>query len=190
MRPPRPTLPIFNAEDDCFFRAPLVKTEYSTKSSPFSASPGKKMYFAGMKMPILAHTIIISTTGCRPIDSLRKLLVYQPLTLKPLFLAKSGPPRNWRSACRRQSNDTWARKKARAEHELHIPRSSGRIQNRAKDGSGKLIRFGPVTVQHAWPVGSTKNKGVDSRSYVFELSNGLCATGVWTKAITTRATCR
>ncbi len=30
-----------------------------------------------------------------------------------------------------------------------------------------------------------KNKGVETRSYVFEMSNGLCATGVWAKAIST-----
>ena len=49
----------------------------------------------------------------------------------------------------------------------------------------KIVRFRPVTIQHAWPVGSTKNKGVETRSYLFEMSNGLCATGVWAKAIST-----
>jgi hypothetical protein len=47
----------------------------------------------------------------------------------------------------------------------------------------RLVRFRPVDVRHAWPVSSTKSQGVETRSYLFELSNGLCATGVWFKAI-------
>ena len=45
-------------------------------------------------------------------------------------------------------------------------------------------------MQHAWALASTKNKGVETRSYLFEMSNGLCATGVWLKAIATPAGAR
>jgi len=41
-----------------------------------------------------------------------------------------------------------------------------------------VVRFAPVTVAHAWPVSETHEKGMESRGYRFEFSNGLSAPGV------------
>ena len=47
----------------------------------------------------------------------------------------------------------------------------------------KLVRLKPVSIASAWAVANTKNKGVETKSYLFQMSNGLSANGVWLKAI-------
>ena len=42
----------------------------------------------------------------------------------------------------------------------------------------EVVRFDPVTVTHAWPVTETHERGLQSRGYRFEFSNGLSAPGV------------
>jgi hypothetical protein len=42
----------------------------------------------------------------------------------------------------------------------------------------EVVRFSPVTVSHAWPISATQEKGLRSRGYRFEFSNGLSAPGV------------
>src|SRR5262249_27271891 len=66
--------------------------------------------------------------------------------------------------------------------ELAPPTSQG-----GRDELTRLVRYRHVGVQHAWALASTKNKGVETRSYIFEMNNGLCATGVWLKGIATPA---
>ncbi len=41
-----------------------------------------------------------------------------------------------------------------------------------------VVRFAPVTVTHAWPISETHERGLESRGYRFEFSNGLSAPGV------------
>ena len=48
-----------------------------------------------------------------------------------------------------------------------------------------MVRFSQVDVEHAWALHSTKNRGVETRSYRFHFSDGLVAFGLWGKAIRT-----
>jgi hypothetical protein len=54
-----------------------------------------------------------------------------------------------------------------------------------RDKLRDVVHFRPVSVRHPWALTNTKNKGVESRSYFLEMTNGLSATGVWVKATTT-----
>jgi len=45
------------------------------------------------------------------------------------------------------------------------------------------VRFQSVTVKHAWPISSTRNKGLETIAYRLEFSNELSATALWLKAI-------
>jgi hypothetical protein len=49
------------------------------------------------------------------------------------------------------------------------------------------MRYKPVTVKHAWAVSNTKNKGVETLAFQFQLSNDLAAAGVLVKAISAPA---
>ena len=46
-----------------------------------------------------------------------------------------------------------------------------------------LVRYKPVNIERLWTVANTKNKGLESKSYLFSMSNGLSANAVCLKAI-------
>ncbi|MFI5073094.1 MAG: hypothetical protein ACHP8A_19650, partial [Terriglobales bacterium] len=48
-----------------------------------------------------------------------------------------------------------------------------------------VVRYKPVQVEHPWLVDNTHSNEVESVSYRFQFSNGLSATGVWIKAVST-----
>ncbi|MBZ5562989.1 MAG: hypothetical protein LAP13_11300, partial [Acidobacteriia bacterium] len=53
---------------------------------------------------------------------------------------------------------------------------------------GKLlgvVRYKPLRLRRAWTLGNTKHEGVETRSYLFEMKDGLSAEGVWLKGIVT-----
>jgi hypothetical protein len=50
-----------------------------------------------------------------------------------------------------------------------------------------VLRYSPVALTKAWPEYDTYHNQVESISYRFELSNGLGATGIWMKEVTTKA---
>jgi dienelactone hydrolase len=48
----------------------------------------------------------------------------------------------------------------------------------------EVVRYKPVALRHAWPLFSTRNKGVQSIGYRLEFNNDLSATAVWLKSTT------
>ena len=139
-----------------------------------------------MKTPIRAHTITSWTTGCRRIVSSPRVSVYPLIDSRNSCRRRNQNCKGVRGRpAERQPDNIGTCKETGKQHDLNASRCSRAPSAEQRANLGKLVRFRPVTVQHAWPVGSTKNKGVETRSYVFELSNGLCATGLWVKAIDT-----
>jgi dienelactone hydrolase len=190
MRAPRPTLLIYNAEDDVCFRAPLIKPYIFDAVKPFfrlyggeeafawheNVDPGNHNYQVDNRVQAYrfftkyfnlpsAEGEIPSDAEIRSFDELVVGLPKDNLTI--LGLAKKLAAQISRSAppSEEADNTTWA------------------AAERAK--LRRLVRYNQVTVNHPWAVGNTKNKGLETRSYSFELSNGLSATGVWLKAIRT-----
>lgn len=180
MRAPRPTLLIYNAEDDCCFRAPLVKPyvfddvrrffKLYGKEDAFewheNRDPGTHNYqldnreqsyrfFAkAFQLPPIEHEI--------PVDA--EIHTYEELVV--------GLPKN---------NLTilgLAKERARAIHREPLGAPASERKKLAT-----LVRYKPVTVKHAWAVSNTKNKGVETLSFQFQLSNDLAAAGVLVKAI-------
>jgi hypothetical protein len=47
----------------------------------------------------------------------------------------------------------------------------------------QTVRFRPVEVERAWVAGNTKRKGLETLSYRLEFSNGLSAAATWLKAV-------
>ncbi len=46
-----------------------------------------------------------------------------------------------------------------------------------------IVRYKPVDIQQAWPVAMTKHRGLQSTSYLFQMNNGLSASGIWLRSI-------
>ncbi|MHB1935965.1 MAG: alpha/beta hydrolase family protein [Acidobacteriaceae bacterium] len=187
MRAPRPTLLIYNAMDDCCFRAGLLKQGVYSDIKPFfnlygkpdnlqwhlNLDPGTHNYgldnreasykFFDSVFHIDASPREFSNTDTE-IETAEDLAVAVPrdnLTILSLAqsLAKS------------------------IHHEVPLPTSAEWAASQ-RTQLKKVARYSPVAVTHAWPISATHEKGLESHAYRFEFSNGLSATGILFRSIT------
>lgn len=190
MMAPRPTLLIYNAEDDCCFRAPLVKPLIYDGAKPFfrlygkddalqwyeNRDPGTHNYQLSNReqayrffsqqfgLPLIEQEI----PGGQEIKSYDELLVGLPKdNLTILDLARQFARGITRSSAPSASSAkaAWA------------------ISERQKLNS--VVRYKSVHLTRAWTLANTKNKGVETLSYLFEMNNGLSVSGVWLRGILT-----
>lgn len=188
MRAPRPTLLIHNAEDNCCFRAMLVKPYIFEDIQPFfrlfdkeqdlafyeNRDPGTHNYQLDNRLqayrfftehfglPVVTQEIP-SGAGIKSFDELKVGVPSDSLTI--LGLAKKLAANLSRASIPPEDSA----REAWAESERANLKS--------------VIRFKPVTVTNAWRMWNTKNKGLETLSYRFDFSNHLSATGVWLKGI-------
>lgn len=188
MRAPRPTLLIHNAEDDCCFRAPLVKplnydaikpifrlfgkedaltwhenTDPSTHNYQLDNRTQAYHFFSkAFNLPTFEEDPTIGSE----VKSFAELAVGVPKdNLTILGLAK---------------------KMARGINRAPIPSDAGARDAWAsaeRDRLRQVVRLKPVKIASTWAVTNSKHKGVESFSYLFRMDNGLSANGVWVKAI-------
>jgi dienelactone hydrolase len=187
MRAPRPTLLIHNAEDDCCFRAALVKPYIYDDVTPFFRLFGKEDAFEWhentdpsthnyqLDNRLQAYRFFSKHFGLAPIE--REIPV--DTEVKSYDDLVVGLP---------EGNLTilgLARKLAGEISYQPAPAAGARSQWAVAERSklNMVVRYKPVAVEHAWALTNTKNKGVETRSYQFMFANGLSATGVWAKAI-------
>jgi dienelactone hydrolase len=188
MRAPRPTLLIYNADDDCCFRAPLVKPDVYDAIKPFfklygkedalawheNIDPGTHNYQLGNRqqsyefftkhfnLPVAEREIPVDAE----IKSFDELVVGLPkdnLTVLGLAKKLAGEVRRPPVPADASGRTAWAA----AE----------------RDTLKNVVRYQPVAVSSAWRMSNTKRKGLETLSYRFDMSNGLSATGVWLKAV-------
>jgi len=188
MRAPRPTLLIHNGEDDCCFRAMLVKPYIFDNIKPFfrifgkdqelgfyeNHDPGTHNYqldnrlqayrfFTGHFHLPVATDEIPSAAEVKTFDELKVGLPADNLTTLGL-----------------------AKKFADGISRPIIPAEPAALETWAASQRNILttvIRYKPVTVEDAWRLWNTKQKGLETLSYRFDFSNHLSATGVWLKGI-------
>ncbi len=186
-RAPRPTLLIYNAMDNCCFRAGIVKQGVYTDIQPFfqlygkpenlewhlNLDPGTHNYgldnreasykFFDSKFHIDASSEEFPNTDLE-VKSLEDLVVGLPKdNLTILSLAQS---------------------LAKSIHHAVPAQSSAAWVNQQQTLLRNVVRYAPVTVTHAWAISATHEAGVESHSYRFEFSNGLSATGVLFRSVT------
>lgn len=188
MRAPLPTLLINNAEDDCCFRAAIVKPYLYDAIKPFyrlynqpdhlefheNTDPSTHNYQLDNRMaayrfldrffdlPVTEHEARVSDQ-IKSFEDLKVGLPSGQLTLLSLAV-----------------------KLASEIKRAPIPSEGGEKERWAAAKRSKLsedIRYKDVLVNHAWAMTATKDKGIESLGYKFRLSNGLPATGVWLKGI-------
>jgi dienelactone hydrolase len=192
LRAPRPTLLINNAEDNCCFRAPLVKPYIFDAVIPFFRLYGREDAFQFYEnTDISAHNYGLTNRQ----HAYRFFAKYFDLpaaereipvgpSIKSYSELEVGLPKD---------NLTilgLARNMAHQITRPPVPTDPDRKAAWANSECRKLkevIRLDPVTVKQAWRVTNTKHNGVESVSYRFLLSDGLSATGVWLKDIPTPA---
>jgi dienelactone hydrolase len=185
---PRPILLTYNAEDDCCFRASLVKPLVYDVIQPFFTLYGVEDVFdwhenrdpathnyqldnrlAGYRffskhfgLPLIDNEDHVASE----IKSYEELVVGLPEdNLTILGLAQ----KLGREITRQPIPSDPSAKAAWTNLE----------RAKLKD----VARYKPVEFEHLWAVATTKSKDVESTSYLFQMSNGLCASGVWLRSI-------
>ena len=190
MMAPRPTLLIHNAEDDCCFRAPLVKPLIYDGVKPFfrlygkedvfewyeNRDPGTHNYqlnnreqaYRFFSQQFGLPAIEKETPVGQEIKSYEELVVGLPKdNLTILGLARklaSGITRRPLPADS-PAKSVWA--------------------NEERETLRSVVRYKPVQLSRVWTLANTKHRGVETLSYLFEMDNGLSASGVWLKGIVT-----
>lgn len=188
MRAPRPTLLIHNAEDDCCFRAALVKPYTYDEVKPFFALFGKEAAFAWHEntdpsthnyqvdnrlaayrflskefgMPVIDHEI--------PVDDEIKSYDELAVGLPKDNLTILGLARKLASEIQREPVPTEADAKSR-------------WMTTARSTLHSVVRYRPAGIEHAWALANTKHRGVETLSWQFLFDNHLSATAVWARAI-------
>jgi dienelactone hydrolase len=188
MRAPRPTLLIYNAEDSCCFRAPLVRPYVFDPVVPFFRLYGKNDAFQYYQSTLIsAHNYALEDQA----QAFAFFIKHFHLTagsaetpvgqyVKTFDELKAGIP---------EDNLTilgLARKMAQPLTRPPVPTGPAELTAWSDAQGAKLrevVRYHPVTVSHLMRVGNTNHNQVESVSYRFEMSNGLSATGVWLKEV-------
>jgi hypothetical protein len=186
LRAPRPTLLIDSAEDDCCFRAPLVRPDIFDPVKPFFRLYGQEDAFQFYEstevsahnygpdsreqcyrfliqhfhLRALEHEIPVGSE-IKSYDELAVGLAEPNLTI--LGLARELAAKVVRPPV---PSDARARAAWRASERATLAR---------------IGRYRPAVVKQAWRHTNTHHNGVESLSYRFEMDNGLSATGVWLK---------
>lgn len=187
MRAPRPTMLIHNAEDDCCFRADLVKPYIYDRVRPFfrlfgkednltwheNRDPGSHNYQLDNREQAYAfftkHFGLAVTPNEIPSDDEIKTAEQ---------LAVGLPPENSTIA-------GLARKLADQISRPEIPKGNERTSwvKSERERLKSVICYEPVSVENAWRMNNSKHSGLETMSYRFDFSNGLSATGIWLKGI-------
>jgi dienelactone hydrolase len=185
---PRPTLLTYNGEDDCCFRAMLVKPRVYDAIQPFfqlygkegllswheNRDPGDHNYQSDNRLadysffskqfglPAITDEAGVATE-VRSYEDLVTTLPENNLTI--LDLARQIGSHITRAPIPATADErkTWS--------------TVQREQLR------NIVRYQPVNLQDLWTVAMTKNRDVQSISYFFPFSNGLSANGMWLRSI-------
>ena len=182
---PRPTLIAHNNQDNCCFRAGIVKPLNYDAIRPIfrlygkedlltwheNDDPGDHNYQLDNRMQ--AYSFFAKRFNVpmiqKEIDDLRS---YEELLV--------GLP---------QDNLTilgFARKLAKAINRPAIPADTNARQSWSvaeRDRLKKVLRYKAATIQRPWVIATTKAKGIETKSYLFEMTDGLSANAVWLRAI-------
>jgi hypothetical protein len=189
MRAPRPTLLVYGAEDEYGMRAPLEKPHLYDEIKPFFKLYGKEDAFAW-------HENVDPGTHNYQLDNRQRSYSFFTKHFNMPVIQQEIPVDGEIKSCEElvvglpENNLTivsLAKKLAADTRRPPLPHDASSRAKWAHAARGRLksvVRYNPVTVEHAWPVSSTRNKGLETLSYCLEFSNKLSATGVWLKAIT------
>jgi len=178
LRAPRPTLLIYNAMDDCCFRAGVVKQGVYDDTLPYFAAtqhaanlqwyqnddPGTHNYQIDSRLQsyrFLKQQFQLQTLDSEDADTDEEVL--------PAEVLNVGLP---------SGNLTIMGLARKMASQLQHNRIQASDIEKERQHLRDITKFAEVHLAHAWPINSSREKGIESRGYRFEFSNGLSATGV------------
>jgi dienelactone hydrolase len=192
MRAPRPTLLINTAEDNCCFRAPLVRPYIYDAVKPFFHFYGRDGDFEFFEeTQISAHNY---GPGSRE-NAYRFFAKHFQLSASDQEITVGAELKTYSELAGGLPQDNLtilglARKFASEIKRPEVPSdpaARAAWSSFQRENLRKVVRYTPVTAKQWWPEANTYHSEVESVSYRFEMSNGLSATGVWLKDTGTRS---
>lgn len=181
---PRPTLLTYNAEDDCCFRAAMTKPFVFDAIQPIFALYGKQdllNWHENRDPGTHNYQLDNRTHAYRFFSSHFKLPAFEEETdvaseIKTYDELRVGLPSNNLTIL------DLARKMA--GQISRAPLASDPAAHQADRNQLKnVIRYPPVTIERVWTTAISKHLGIESKSHLISLDNGLSATAVWFKPI-------
>jgi dienelactone hydrolase len=185
---PRPILLTYNAEDDCCFRAGLVKPlVYDAIQPIFKLYPREDNFDWHENRDPATHNYQLDN----------RLAGYRFFSKQfglPLIDSEDGVASEVRSYDELvvglpEDNLTilgLAQKLGSEITRQPIPSDPAAKAAWSKAERAQLkgvVRYKPVDIERVWAVATTKSKDVQSTSYLFQMNNGLSASGVWFRSI-------
>ena len=191
LRAPRPTLLVYNAEDDCCFRGPMAKPLIFDAIKPFfklygqegalewheNRDPGTHNYFLDNRLAAyrffsqhfglpLISSEIPAGAELRSYDELVVGLPKDNLTILGLARKMAAGLRREPIPSEAAARDKWAVSQRQALR--------------------TVVRYPEPGLSRVWTLANTKSKGVETKSYLFAMSSGLSANAVWLRSIESR----
>jgi len=181
MRAPRPTLLIYNSIDDCCFRPGVVKQGVFNDIQPYfelmgaaenlqwyeNLNPGTHNYQIDNREHAYAffdHAFGLNVSDKEDADTDTEVRSEAELA--------AGLPKDDLTIV------GLAREAAKSIHHEVPAVADAAWAAKQREQLRHVVRYGPVTVTHAWPVTAALEKNLESRGYRFEFSNGLSAAGL------------
>ena len=180
---PRPLLLAYNAEDDCCFRAGMVK--------PVVEQPARKVYeLYGKGDDLLWHENRDPGTHNYQLDNREQAYRFFGRVFRVPALLTDSPEA---SSELRGAEELVVGLPADNLTILDLARRIAAEFDRAamapEAGRARLtqvVRYRPAQIDAAWLVATTKQRGVESASYLLRTSDGLSASAVWLKALSSK----
>lgn len=180
MMAPRPTLLIYNSEDECCFRAPMVKPYVYDAIVPYFQLFGREPSFVW-------HENFDPGTHNYQLESRTKSyeFFHQHLGLSGQ-IAESAAGNDVRTikelaAPLPENNLTIFNVAKKLATGPPAPTSDESVEwaFAQRNALAQVVHYKPVHVKHAWQITSSSTKGLLTRDYRFELSDGLSVLATW-----------
>jgi dienelactone hydrolase len=184
MMAPRPTLLTYNAEDDCCFRAAMVKPLIFDAIRPIFALYGKQDDLAWHENRDPGTHNYQLDNRMASYDFFARHFNLPPIQEEPGISAQVlsyadlvvGLPANNFNIV------TLARSLADRISRQPLPTDSA-TRNAERAKLREVVRYRPVTIDRIWTIGVTKHGGVETKSHLFTTAEGLTSSAVWLKPI-------
>jgi dienelactone hydrolase len=188
LRAPRPTLLVYNAEDDACFRAAQVKPYIYDAVAPIFKSYGKEGIFGWhentdfpahnyqLDNRLQAYAFFTKFFHLKPVEG----EIPSDAEIKSFDELAVGLPKDNLTIL------DLARKLAKGIQRTPEPSAAAaRAQwvTAERNKLRRVVRYKAVDIRRTWIMANSKNTGLETLSYLFEMQNGLSANGLWLKAI-------
>jgi hypothetical protein len=184
LRAPRPTLLAYNAEDDCCFRASMVKPGVFDSIRPFFALYGKQEDLAWHENRDPGTHNYQLDNRMAAYDFFSRQFKLPPIKEDPGIGAEVKSYDDLLVGLPKDNLTIVSLARKFAGDLKRDPLSSDASALDAERSSLKrVVRYEPVQVDRLWTIGITKHHGVETRAHLFAMADGLITDAVWLKPI-------